>query len=131
MVQEEVADRLASGPGSRSYGALSAWVQSFAGVRKLFSVSPGSFRPRPKVRSAVVRLDFFSRDACARNPEDLSRVLRICFASRRKQLGRILKDYDRLELEAWAEEVGVSLSDRPERLGPKAFQSLSQALFRR
>lgn len=131
MVQEEVADRLASPPGSRVYGALSAWVQSFCGVKKLFSVPPGCFRPRPKVRSAVVRLDFFSKSARAANPEELSQVLRICFQSRRKQLKRILKHYDTLRLEQWAQAEGVSLTDRPERLSPKAFQRLADALFHR
>jgi len=56
MFQREVAERLAAGPGTRSYGALSVLVQSFCEVWLLFGVPPGAFRPVPKVNSTVVRL---------------------------------------------------------------------------
>jgi 16S rRNA (adenine1518-N6/adenine1519-N6)-dimethyltransferase len=130
MVQEEVADRLAAPPGGRAYGALSAWVQSFSEVKKLFSVSPGAFRPRPKVRSAVVRFNSLQKDEKPSDPAALARLLHICFQSRRKQLKRILKNYDMLRLESWSKAEGVALTERPEQLSPKAFQRLSHALFR-
>jgi 16S rRNA (adenine1518-N6/adenine1519-N6)-dimethyltransferase len=130
MVQEEVADRLAAPPGGRAYGALSAWVQSFSEVKKLFSVSPGAFRPRPKVRSAVVRFNSLQKDEKPSDPAALARLLHICFQSRRKQLKRILKNYDILRLESWSKAEGVALTERPEQLSPKAFQRLSHALFR-
>jgi 16S rRNA (adenine1518-N6/adenine1519-N6)-dimethyltransferase len=56
MFQREVAERLAAQPGTRDYGALSVLVQSCCEVWTLFQVAPGSFRPRPKVQSSVVRL---------------------------------------------------------------------------
>ena len=54
MIQKEVGDRLLARPGSRDYGALSVWVQSFAVTRKGFVVDPAAFSPPPKVDSAVV-----------------------------------------------------------------------------
>ena len=56
LVQKEVAERIASGPGSGEYGALSVGVQAVARVEKLFHVPAGAFRPPPKVDSAVIRL---------------------------------------------------------------------------
>ena len=54
MVQKEVGQRLAAGPGNGHYGALSVWVQSFARPRMEFIVGPGAFSPPPKVDSAFV-----------------------------------------------------------------------------
>jgi len=56
LVQLEVARRLAAAPGSKTYGGLSIGVQAQCRVEELFTVLPGSFRPPPKVKSALVRL---------------------------------------------------------------------------
>jgi 16S rRNA (adenine1518-N6/adenine1519-N6)-dimethyltransferase len=57
LVQKEVAARIAASPGTRDYGLLSVRCQLFASTRVLFDVSPGSFRPPPKVWSSVVLLE--------------------------------------------------------------------------
>ena len=56
LVQKEVAERICAGPGSRDYGYLSALCRLRSEPEYLFRVRPGSFRPPPKVESAVVRL---------------------------------------------------------------------------
>ncbi len=56
MVQKEVAERLAAGPGEAAYGALSVLASAQAEIRLLGTVRPGSFRPPPKVSAAFVRL---------------------------------------------------------------------------
>ena len=56
MIQKEVAERMAAGPGSKTYGILSVLIQAWYDVEYLFTVEPGVFNPPPKVRSAVVRL---------------------------------------------------------------------------
>jgi len=61
MVQKEVADNMTADPGRM--GLLSVMVQLFASARTLFSVPPKAFRPRPKVASAVVRLEPLARPA--------------------------------------------------------------------
>ena len=61
MVQREVADRIAAAPGSRDYGLLSATVQLFARVDKLFTLPPTAFSPPPKVHSGVLRLTMAPR----------------------------------------------------------------------
>lgn len=57
MVQKEVGQRLVAAPGSKTYGGLTVWVQSFVTPRMLFTIGPGAFTPRPKVDSSV--LSFF------------------------------------------------------------------------
>ena len=59
MVQKEVAVRIAAEPGSKEYGALSVGVQSVAQAERLFTVGRGSFRPAPRVDSAIVRITPF------------------------------------------------------------------------
>src|SRR5690606_22518105 len=56
MLQKEVVERMAAGPGSKVYGRLSVMLQAYCAVTPLFVVPPGAFRPAPKVDSAVVRL---------------------------------------------------------------------------
>lgn len=87
MVQKEVADRLASPPGSRDYGAISVAVQMRADVRRLFIVPAGAFNPPPRVTSAVLRLDARPQPAVAVCDEALFyRTVRAGFAARRKTL---------------------------------------------
>ena len=56
MMQKEVAERIASPPGSKKYGILSVLLQAYYNIEYLFSVKPGSFHPPPKVTSGVIRL---------------------------------------------------------------------------
>jgi len=56
MVQKEVADRIVTPPGSKTYGILSVLLQTFYNVEHLFRVGPTVFVPPPKVDSAVIRL---------------------------------------------------------------------------
>ena len=62
MLQKEVVDRLCARPGTSEYGRLSVMVQARCRAGKLFDVGAGAFRPRPKVDSAVVRLDVLPRE---------------------------------------------------------------------
>ena len=57
MVQKEVADRMQVGPGTKDYGALSLAVQYYAKPYIVANVPPNCFMPRPKVGSAVIRLE--------------------------------------------------------------------------
>ena len=56
MMQKEVAERIASPAGKKTYGILSVLLQAFFDVEVLFHVKPGSFFPPPKVDSSVLRL---------------------------------------------------------------------------
>lgn len=121
LVQAEVADRLAAKPGTKAYGALSVGVQVICQVEKLFVVAPGSFRPPPKVRSAVVRL--IPRTQPLVRPEEIGAFrafVTACFGRRRKQLQNAVPGLSRAQLE----ELGIDPTLRPERLAPEVFVRL-------
>jgi 16S rRNA (adenine1518-N6/adenine1519-N6)-dimethyltransferase len=88
LVQSEVADRLASGPGSRDYGLLSVRTQLLARAEILFTVPPAAFQPPPKVDSAVVRLT--PRDRTGElgldSAERFLAFAGLCFKQKRKTL---------------------------------------------
>lgn len=131
LVQRELAERLAAGPGSKAYGALSAGVQAEARVERLFVVPAGAFRPPPEVDSALVRLRPLAVPlvSAAERPA-WRRFLKALFAERRKQLGHSLQRATGLERAAVAEqlrELGIAPAERPERLSPETLV----ALFRR
>jgi len=121
LVQAEVADRLSASPGTKTYGALSIGVQAVCRVEKLFTVAPGSFKPPPKVRSAVVRLTPLAQPLV--RPEEITpfRVfVTACFSQRRKQLKNAVPGVSANQLE----ELGIDPTLRPERLTPEAFVRL-------
>ena len=104
MVQREVADNMAAGPGRM--GLLSVMVQLHATVRVLFSVPPSAFRPRPKVASAVVRLA--PLDDLAVKVEDAESFIEFVaagFRAPRKQIHNSLK----LGLQAPTSAVSTAL----------------------
>jgi 16S rRNA (adenine1518-N6/adenine1519-N6)-dimethyltransferase len=89
MLQREVADSIAGGPGKMSLLGVS--VQVYARVRKLFNVPPRAFYPPPRVTSSVIRLEALERPLIAPNQrEAFFRVVRAGFSAPRKQLRNTL-----------------------------------------
>lgn len=135
MVQEEVAARLVARPGKGDYGALTIGVQAVADVERLFRVGRAAFRPVPRVDSAVVRIRPYRPEPLRPEEEaSLRRLVRAAFQWRRKQLSRILRDHPDLRLrvedaETAADEVGIDLESRPERLSPETFVALARRLL--
>ncbi|RQD64648.1 MAG: ribosomal RNA small subunit methyltransferase A [Desulfonatronovibrio sp. MSAO_Bac4] len=129
MVQKEVGQRIAASPGSKTYGALSVWVQSHVRPELLFTVSPCVFRPKPKVDSAV--LGFYPVPLGKKNfsGSSLNQTLRLMFQNRRKQVGNILKNYWNDGINSFFERKSLDLRIRPENLSPDDFQELSSVLF--
>jgi 16S rRNA (adenine1518-N6/adenine1519-N6)-dimethyltransferase len=128
MIQKEVALRLVAGPGSRAYGALSVWMQSFVRPELLFTVPPTVFVPRPKVDSAVVAMVPSGKGVREADREALTSTVHRLFQRRRKQIGSTLKKEWSEEVEAWALENGVERTMRPENLTPTQFLSLGVLL---
>jgi 16S rRNA (adenine1518-N6/adenine1519-N6)-dimethyltransferase len=134
LVQQEVADRLAAEPGSKTYGALSVGVQVAARVERLFTVRAGSFDPPPDVHSVVVRLT--PRKHSLIPWEDhaaFRRFVTAVFGQRRKQLGRALRSVtggEKNAVEARLEELGVEPTARAEVLSPQRLVELFLALGR-
>jgi len=90
MMQDEVAERIAAKPRTKSYGILSVQLQTFAKVEYLFKVKKNVFMPRPDVDSAVVKLTF--PDTLPIRDKDLfQKLVRTAFSKRRKTLLNNLK----------------------------------------
>lgn len=124
MVQKEVAERITAKAGSRTYGALSAWIGNFVRPEYVFTVPPHVFRPQPKVDSAIVR--FLPRpDPAWEEARALSWTVKILFQQRRKQLGTILKSHWSASIESWCATCGVDRRIRPEELDPDMLRALS------
>lgn len=137
MVQREVAHRILSAPGHRSYGALSVGVRSVARVDRVVNVPRGAFRPVPNVDSTVLRIRPYQPPPLSPPEErDLRRLTRTVFQQRRKQLQKILRSsgeyrLDGEDIEALARETGFDPSARPEQLSPEALAELARAIARR
>ncbi len=122
LVQREVADRLCARPGSKAYGALSAGVQVVAPVERLFSVKAGSFRPRPRVDSAVVRMVPLGEPLLEPlEHEDFRGFVTALFSHRRKQLARSMRsitDAPAERVERWLKSMAIDPRRRVETLSP-------------
>ena len=93
MVQKEVADRMQVGPGTKDYGALSLAVQYYAKPKIVANVPPNCFMPRPKVGSAVIRLERYEKPPVeVKNEKLMFRIIRASFNQRRKTLVNGLKN---------------------------------------
>ena len=91
MLQKEVVERMAAGPGSKVYGRLSVMLQAYCTVTPLFVVPPGAFRPAPKVDSAVVRLLPTAAERIeVQDRVAFANVVRAAFGQRRKTLRNAL-----------------------------------------
>jgi len=91
MIQKEVADRIAEKEGSKTYGILSVFLQTFYDIEYLFKVPPGVFFPPPKVMSAVIRLVRNHRDKLECDESLYRKVVKQAFQNRRKTLRNALK----------------------------------------
>jgi 16S rRNA (adenine1518-N6/adenine1519-N6)-dimethyltransferase len=132
MVQREVADRIASGPGTKNYGTLSVWCQVHGRIVEKVSVSAEAFFPRPKVRSTVFKLELYPEPLVGN--ENLARlrgVVRAAFGQRRKMLAHNLSVWlkrDRAEVEAFLREQQIDPRRRGETLSIDEFVRITQAL---
>ncbi|GGO86398.1 ribosomal RNA small subunit methyltransferase A [Marinobacterium nitratireducens] len=126
MLQKEVVDRLAAGPGTSDYGRLGIMTQYHCRVDPLFIVPPGAFNPAPKVDSAIVRLTpYDTLPHPARDVAMLETVVRTAFSQRRKTLRNNLRSL--LEA-AELETLGIDPGLRPERLTLAEFVKISDHL---
>ena len=114
MVQREVAERMASAPGTKSYGSLSVWCQVHGRIAGKIAVAPEAFFPRPKVRSTVLKIELHPEPlvTAEENPV-LQGLVRSAFGRRRKTLENNLATW----LKTGREDVDRLL--RPEAIDPK------------
>ena len=126
MLQREVVQRMAAGPGTKARGRLSVMCQLDWRVEPLFDVPPGAFTPAPRVHSSLVRLTPHPQPAVALHSRTaFERLVAQAFSQRRKTLRNSLRGL----LEAAAiEAAGVDPGARPETLHLLQFAALAQML---
>jgi 16S rRNA (adenine1518-N6/adenine1519-N6)-dimethyltransferase len=123
MLQREVVERMSAEPHTKQYGRLTVMLAAITEVEHLFDVGPGSFRPPPKVWSAIVRLTPSAQPRFAAGaPGILKRLTTAAFSQRRKTLRNALKQF--LEPEVMT-ACGVDPQARPETLTPQQFGMLA------
>jgi 16S rRNA (adenine1518-N6/adenine1519-N6)-dimethyltransferase len=129
MLQKEVVERLTASPGSKTYGRLTIMVGCRMHAERLFDVPASAFRPRPKVTSAVVRLQPRHADPLAIDDEILmSRLVAQAFSQRRKTLRNALKGTaDAEDLSG----VGIDPAARAEEVPVSAWAALANRLAAR
>lgn len=133
LVQTEVAERFAAGPGAEARGQAGVWLQLDYGVRLVRAVKASCFWPRPEVGSTVVRLDRHPSPLGTEERRWFFDLTRCAFMHRRKQLGAILRrapepvGREDAALAACFAAAGLEPTLRPEQLDNAQWQSLARA----
>ncbi len=121
MFQKEVAERIVSPPGNKSYGILSVLLSAYYDMEYLFTVPESVFNPPPKVKSAVIRLRRNSRTHLDCDEELFKKVVKAGFNQRRKTLRNALK-----AMTLNYEQVPAELLDkRAEQLSYQDFEQIT------
>ena len=122
MIQKEVAERLAAGPGSKTYGIISVLLQAWYDIEYLFTVSEKVFDPPPKVKSAVIRMIRNSRQELGCDEKLFKTVVKTSFNQRRKTLRNSMKPL----LGKDCPDYSLAIFDkRPEQLSVEQFIELT------
>jgi 16S rRNA (adenine1518-N6/adenine1519-N6)-dimethyltransferase len=130
MVQAEVADRLAAGPGSKVYGVPSVKAAWYADVRRSLTIGRNVFWPVPNVDSALVAMERRDPPSTTATREQVFAVVDAAFAQRRKTLRAALSGLfgSGAEAEAALRSAGVDPALRGERLGVAKFARIAEQL---
>ena len=121
MFQKELAERIVSKEGSKSYGRISIMCQVFCNVNIEITVSRNVFQPKPDVDSSV--LSFYPKDGNLPNIISFSKFIKQAFSMRRKKLKNNLSDACQTEvLDKWADM-------RPEEISPHEFVQIFNMIY--
>ncbi len=124
MFQKEVAERVAAGPGSKTYGILSVLLSAFYNIEYLFTVNENVFNPPPKVKSAVIRLRRNDVKSLECDEKLFVQVVKAGFNQRRKTLRNALRQLN-LPLGRISEET---LAKRAEQLSVAQFIEITKTI---
>lgn len=135
MMQKEVAERMAAGPGSKTYGSLSVVSGYYCRVKKIMDVSPNCFYPKPDVSSSVIRMDVRENPEVAIDDEGFFfKLVKSAFAQRRKKVSNSIANtlglnINKSDIETLLENMKLPSDIRAERLSIEDFAVLSNRLI--
>jgi len=118
MLQKEVAERLAAGPGSKTYGILSVFLQAYYDIEYLFTVDEDQFIPPPKVKGGVIRITRNQKEHLDCDEKLFKSIVKMAFNQRRKTMRNSLKTMITTD-ELKANPI---FDKRPEQLGVAEFE---------
>lgn len=124
MFQKEVAQRVAAGPKSKTYGIISVLIQAFYSVEYLFDVPPESFNPPPKVMSGVIRLKRKSETLHVRSEKMFVTLVKAAFNQRRKMLRNAVRQF--FDADTLQDEI---FNKRAEQLSLEDFAALTHRMM--
>ena len=131
MIQKEVAERIVAQPDDDAYGPLSVLIQYYSDTKWGFTVSPGAFRPKPKVDSAVIRLQWRQN---VQDATPFTDFVHTAFGSRRKKLiNNLIQMFpheNRDQLTNHITRAGIPTDARPENLSVTEFHRLYNQICR-
>ena len=122
MIQKEVAERIAAGPGSKTYGILSILIQAWYKVEYLFTVHEHVFNPPPKVKSAVIRMTRNETTDLGCNEKLFKLIVKKTFNQRRKTLRNSISSILDKQNPLSADPI---FNKRPEQLSVEQFVELT------
>jgi 16S rRNA (adenine1518-N6/adenine1519-N6)-dimethyltransferase len=125
MIQKEVAERIAAGPGSKTYGILSVLLQAWYDIDYLFTVHENVFNPPPKVKSAVIKMRRNNVSQLDCDEKLFVTVVKQAFNQRRKTMRNSLRSL--IPQEIIQDEI---FNKRPEQLSVQEFVELTKKLER-
>ena len=124
MFQKEVAERVAAGPGTKTYGILSVLLSAFYNIEYLFTVHEHVFNPPPKVKSAVIRLTRNDVKHLECDEKLFVQVVKAGFNQRRKTLRNALRQLN-MPIENIGEDI---LAKRAEQLSVEQFIDITKTI---
>lgn len=139
MIQKEVAERIAAGPGNKTYGILSVLIQAWYHVEYLFTVHEHVFNPPPKVKSAVIRMTRNETTDLGCDEKLFKEVVKTTFNQRRKVLRNSIRPV-LANADNRRQQQGLPVKDhtaflagsifgkRPEQLSVQEFVALTNAV---
>ena len=122
MIQKEVAERIAAGPGSKTYGILSILIQAWYKVEYLFTVHEHVFNPPPKVKSAVIRMTRNETVDLGCNEKLFKQIVKTTFNQRRKTMRNSISSILDKENPLSSDPI---FNKRPEQLSVQQFIELT------
>jgi 16S rRNA (adenine1518-N6/adenine1519-N6)-dimethyltransferase len=129
MLQQEAAQRYAAQPGSKSFGAISIFLQAAYTIAPGHKVAAACFFPRPDVESHLLNL--VRKSAPFVFPAPTKALIRACFQQRRKQIGALLRTHLTSGVTGWRELLqahGLSEQARPEAIPVEWWKQFSELL---
>lgn len=131
MVQKEVADRMASKPGSKVYGSLSVFVNFYSDPKVIVKVPKTVFMPQPKIDSSVIKLTL-KKELPDIDREKFFKVVKAAFSKRRKTIINCLSSYgfdiDKETIRQALESLNINPEERAENLSVEEFMNISKIL---